>query len=312
MGKYVVRNKLISVVVCTYKRPELLEKSLSSLKCQELFDGEYEVLIVDNDPTKSAQSVVTPFLASDSRFHYFNETNLGLSHARNRGIKEAKGDFIAFVDDDALVCATWCRRIFHAFQSVKPMPSAVGGPIYPWVDRDTPGWFSEELEIRTWGKKSGFLQGARAKVGFSGSNMAFPKRTLESIGGFDPSFGLKGAVLCMGEDTELFSRLYSQSHNFWYDPEIIVKHYVSDEALSINSRILRWYQNGVCRGRLEREGRSNRPWIRALFHFIKLPVFFLALGPLRICVRSHKRTEVVKVFQDLAFLAGQALGFWGR
>ena len=295
----------LSVIVCTYKRPEILGKCLSALQKQDVAADEYEVMVVDNDPGQSAYPVILPYLKAHSKFRYFCEENIGISHARNRGLQESRGSFLAYVDDDALACVSWCRRILAAFQSVQPVPSAVGGPIYPWIDREVPVWFSESLEVRTWGVKACFLQKNLAKVGFSGSNMAFPKSVLESIGGFDPSFGLKGAVLRMGEDTELFSRLYSRSPNFWYDPKIVVNHYVSEKALSIKSRVLRWYQNGFCRGRLERESRAG---LLTLIHFLKVPAFFFVFAPWRLCVRSSRKTELVRVLQDLAFLAGRASG----
>ena len=99
----------ISVCICTYKRPELLADLLNELQHQEtggLFS--FSILIVDNDLRRSAEPVVTSFArktAFDSRYHVEQIQNISL--ARNKAVQNAKGDFIAFPDDDEIPEKNW-------------------------------------------------------------------------------------------------------------------------------------------------------------------------------------------------------------
>lgn len=299
----------LSVVVCTYKRPELLQMCLDALSKQTLSMSEFEVIVIDNDPGQSAQSISCSCINGNLPVRYLCEKRVGVSFARDCGWKNARAEYVAFIDDDALASCDWCENILAAFRDIKPVPTAVGGPIYPWVTSPLPTWFDEDLEVRSWGDRAHYLVPPRAKIGFSGSNMAFPKKVLELYGGFNPAFGMSGGDIRMGEDTELFFRLFSHSPLFWYDPDIVVKHHVSGTVLTLKGRFQRWYQNGYCRGRLE-----NQLWrpLNIFRHLCKVVVFALLLTPFRLIFRSPHKTECIRVLQDLAFLSGRAAGVMRR
>jgi len=99
----------ISVCVCTYKRPDLLKRSLEALCAQEtggLFT--YSILVVDNDETESARTVVSS-LASGSAvpLKYCVESQQNIALARNKAVENATGDFVAFIDDDEFPIKEW-------------------------------------------------------------------------------------------------------------------------------------------------------------------------------------------------------------
>jgi glycosyltransferase involved in cell wall biosynthesis len=174
----------VSIVVCTYNRAGLLKDALQSLVDQTLESTRFEVIVVDNNSNDPTEGVVRPFIERHNNFRYVREPEQGVSRARNRGYAEARGVYVAYIDDDARALPDWTERILNAFNTVRPEPVAVGGEIHPWYEKSPPGWFSDDLEIRTWGTEKGFLQPPRAKSGFYGSNMAFRKSILESYGGF--------------------------------------------------------------------------------------------------------------------------------
>jgi glycosyltransferase involved in cell wall biosynthesis len=102
-----------SVIICTYNRSGSLERTLASLARMELRDSaDWELLVVDNNSKDDTRVVVDGFTrASGVNCRYIFEKEQGLSHARNRGIREAKGEIIAFTDDDVLLDRHWLKNI---------------------------------------------------------------------------------------------------------------------------------------------------------------------------------------------------------
>ena len=236
---------LISVIVCTYNRSDLLKSCLESLNNQTAQVTDYEVVIVDNSSTDNTKEVAGLFIKKYLNFRYIRESAQGLSHARNRGYKEALGEYVAYIDDDAKAAPDWIERILRAFKTIKPEPVAVGGEIHPWYEIAPPAWFTDDFEIRTWGREKGFLQPPRAQYGFSGSNMILKKKTLEQYGGFSSDYGMVGRKIRLGEEAALFYRIYQDHPFFWYDPEIKVEHWVPAKNMRVGYHLKRAYVGGV-------------------------------------------------------------------
>lgn len=273
----------ISVVVCTYNRVALLGEALQSLADQVLHNSLYEVLVINNNSTDGTQALAEGFVTRYGNFRVILEVEQGLSHARNRGWSEARGDYVAYVDDDAKAAPNWCEKILQAFESVTPRPKAVGGQIKPWYEGSPPQWFTDDLETRSWGEESGWLDPGRYPSGFSGSNMAFKRSILEDNRGFSTDYGMVGNSLRMGEDAELFSRLHGQRECLWYDPEIIVYHWVPVRNYRLFYRFRRMFKIGVAASSMEKEGgRSFAAKLCDLFWLIyKLPKRFSGKQPFK-------------------------------
>ncbi len=110
----IVPTELMTVVVCTRDRPEVLRGCLAQLR--ELNHPQLEILIVDNAPTDDAgRQVFTETIGEDARFRYVREPRPGLSCARNRGWQEARGRLIAYTDDDVRVDPDWARALAAGF-----------------------------------------------------------------------------------------------------------------------------------------------------------------------------------------------------
>jgi len=141
----------ISVVVCTYNHSFLLKNCVTSLYEQTLAKDKYEIIVVDNNSKDDTAEVVKAF-KNDELIRYIFEEQQGLSHARNRGVSEAYGSYIAFIDDDAKAAPDWLEVAFQILNSTQPALDCLGGPCYPFYLSEKPKWFLDEYEIRGFGR----------------------------------------------------------------------------------------------------------------------------------------------------------------
>src|SRR5271155_1594923 len=120
---------MISVVVCTYNRRESLRTALGSLaQLRAPADSPWELIVVDNNSSDGTPEVVKSFGAGSSFcVQYVFETNQGQSHARNAGINAARGDIVAFTDDDVTVDSGWLCELQKVFDEFDCM--GVGGRV---------------------------------------------------------------------------------------------------------------------------------------------------------------------------------------
>ena len=299
------KNCKLSVVVCTYNRSRLLSHCIEALTAQSLDRRLYEVMVVNNNSTDDTQQVIDYFAQQYPNIRSIQELQQGLSYARNRGWKEARGGYVAYIDDDARSNPNWCDRILQAFETVTPQPAAVGGEILPLYENSPPKWFSDDFERRTWGSEKGFLKPPAAISGFSGSNMAFRKDLFEKYGGFSTSYGMVGKKLCLGEDSEFFSRIYEFEPLFWYDPEIKVYHHVPSRNMHIAYRMARSFKSGEAVARIDRKKSTSANRTRIAGRLIGLA----AAIPFRFLLaqRTHRITDFVKRLELCSYYAGYFL-----
>ena len=298
----------ISIIVCTYNRAELLKGCLESLAQQSAEDSDYEVIVVDNNSTDNTEDIANAFAERYPNFHYVKEANQGLSHARNKGYMEAGGKYVAYIDDDARADARWVEIIVDAFEIVTPEPVAVGGKILPWYDIPPPAWFSDSIEVRTWGEEKGLLQQPDAQFGFSGSNMAINKSVLVKYNGFSADYGMAGIMMGFGEEAELFYRMYKEHPLFWYDPAIQVKHLVPVEKMTLRYRIKRSFMAGIARAGIVEEYQ-----LFGIFKMLMLILLKIGILPLRInWLNSNRKRGFLKFAEPIASHAGFLKGLISR
>ncbi|OEU48420.1 MAG: hypothetical protein BA866_02360 [Desulfobulbaceae bacterium S5133MH15] len=130
----------ISVCVCTYKRKKHLAKLMNGLKDQDT-DGliTYSIVVADNDSTGSAKQTVEDLRKHSSiPISYCNEPEQNIALARNKAVANAKGDFIAFIDDDELPSRNWLINLYKACEEFQV--DGVLGPVLPYYEVDPPKW----------------------------------------------------------------------------------------------------------------------------------------------------------------------------
>ena len=198
---------VLSIIICTYNRVKFLEKCINSILNQINDYPEIEVVIIDNN----SQDNTRKFIESLNRenIKYYLEINQGLSHARNKGIQVSKGKFLAFVDDDAVIDKNWVISLMEQIKK-KQYNHIYGGPIYPNFEIECPKWIDQNYFIRKFKKTDGFLDSITAQDGFSGGNMCIPKEIFNNIGYFNTNLGMQGKKMGLGEESELFYRIYSK------------------------------------------------------------------------------------------------------
>lgn len=221
-----MKNKtiLISVVVCTYNRPQLLKKCLQSLIKQSIDKNLYEVIVVNNNSTKDTLEVVSDFAKNHPIIKIVTEKKLGHSYARNLGWKHAKGKYVAFIDDDAHADNDWMAEII-SFTKKYPTVGVFGGPYKRYFLIPPPRWFPDGYGTLNLGKK--VKQIYPPKEWLTGTNVIFKKILFEKFGGFNINFGLRGHTTIYGEETELMFKLYQLGEKIYYVPTIKVNHLVA-------------------------------------------------------------------------------------
>ena len=134
---------MITLIICTYNREKYIGLLLDSIAKNDYPTTDYEIVLVDNNCTDNTHGVCEQFTAAHPEviLRYVVEPKQGLSAARNKGIKEAKGDIIIYVDDDALVDSDYIR-IYAEHFAAQPETMAAGGPIEPLYETSEPAWMS--------------------------------------------------------------------------------------------------------------------------------------------------------------------------
>lgn len=251
------KNPLVSVVVCTYNGSKTIKKTLNSLNNQSLSKKKYEIIVIDNASSDSTPEIVKKFTKKYSNFHYVPEPKQGLSQARNRGLKESKGKYIAFIDDDAIASKDWLKNIIKAFK--KYDYDAIAGDIEAVWPKNKPKWLNEILQgywaVHNYGRKPKELNYPQEYP--CGVNMAFKKTILGKVGGFSLSLGRTGESLLSREETELCYRIEKNEGKIGYAPGLSVKHIISPKKMSI-----KWLFRRACW-----EGKSEA--IMETMHFKK-------------------------------------------
>lgn len=234
------RTPKISVVVCTYNRSFWMRNCLESL-VQPCMDGNLvEVLIVDNNSSDDTRKVAEEFTSRLPNFKYVFEQAQGLSHARNRGCKEALGIYVAYIDDDARAHSDWVTEIIRFFEAV-PEASGVGGQYKAFSLVPIPEWFPKEYGSVSLGNETRLLQ---QDEWINGTNMVFKKSALIEVGGFDTSIGMKGEKISYGEETHLTRKMLERGMQIYYCAEMCVDHAILPYKLKLNWLLRSNFANG--------------------------------------------------------------------
>lgn len=238
----------ISAVICTHNRASFLRKALQSLCEQTLDSAEYEVIVVDNASTDETKLVVSEFagVCRGMTVRYLYDPVLGLSHARNTGWQNANAALIAYMDDDAASAVDWLGNIVRFFDNAEEKAACVGGRVELEWESPRPEWLGDALlgDI-------GYINWGRAVIKtephqyIAGLNMAFRKNALQSIGGFSTKIGQKGGLQNTMDDIYVENRLRAAGYFLFYDPSIMVRHYISGERLNKKWFLTRSYGKGV-------------------------------------------------------------------
>jgi glycosyltransferase involved in cell wall biosynthesis len=236
---------VVSVVICTYNRCEMLKQTLMSVTEVSVPRGfDWEVIVVDNNSRDATAEVVQSFGSHPTvDVRYVFEGSQGLAYARNRGVAEAKGDIVVFTDDDVTVERSWLPELARVFED--PACLAAGGKIVAVWETPKPRWLQETgpyaLDKVIVSLDYGDQTIEAPKPPF-GANMAFRKGVFSDYGLFRTDLGRTGSVLLSGEEIEMFLRIMRGGGKIMYAARAIVYHPVAEERVR-KSYFRSWYYN---------------------------------------------------------------------
>ncbi|MBZ5698181.1 MAG: glycosyltransferase [Acidobacteriia bacterium] len=253
----------ISVCICTYKRPDFLKRLLGELGGQNtngLFT--YSIVVAENDHLRSAERAVTDFaVASSVPIKYCVEPRQNIAQARNKAIMNAKGDFVAFIDDDEFPTKQWLLTLFKTLKEYKV--DGVLGPVKPYFDAEAPQWVIQGgFYDRPMHRTGLLLDWSKCRTG----NVLLKSQLFaEDAQPFRPEF-------LSGEDQDFFKRMIEKGCAFIWCNEAVVYEVVPPVRWKRSFLVRRALMKGVFS--LHNHGSSP---LRILESLMAVPAYAAAL-----------------------------------
>jgi len=289
----------ISVCICTFRRPALLDRLLRALERQiagEAFT--FDVVVVDNDAERTAESTVGAARQRgiiDVRYDCEPEQNISLT--RNRAVRNATGTLIAFIDDDEAPVPGWLAALYGTLNTYSA--DGVLGPVIAEFAPGTPEWI----------QRGPFFQRRRlatgtaisAKDARTGNLLLHRSIFADGEPWFDPAFGRTG-----GEDSDFFWRQSRTGRRFVWCDEAAAYEVVPPERCTASYHVKRYLRSGTLDGERMRAGRlaSQGAIVRNALIFCGCA----AIAPFTLVLRKHIST---RVFQKLAYCSGILTAYYG-
>jgi len=232
----------VTICIATYRRRHGLERLLDSIARLKLPEGlSAEVVAVDNDPASEPAGAPGPDACAPLPLRWLREPRKNIAYARNLAVANARGEWLAFADDDEVVDEHWLAAYWD--RACEGEADGYFGPVLPRVE----AWFTPWLD-ESFFERARFVTGTRiTNLGAHTCN-AFVRRSLFRDARFDPSFGRSG-----GEDTALFRRLAARGSRFEWVDEALVHEHVPAERHRPGWLARRAFRGGCVHAQVEHE-----------------------------------------------------------
>ena len=284
------REPFFSVVVPTHARPVELALCLEALARLDYPRDAFEAVVVDDDGGVPLDGIVAVY-RDRLDVTLVVQSRAGPSAARNAGVRRAKGEYVAFTDDDCRPEPSWLRELAARFEADRA--AAVGGRIANGLPRNSFARASQLIVDLVYAHYNDDPERAQF---FASNNIAFPAEGFQEVGGFDESFR-------QSEDRELCDRWISLGRRLVYAPEAVVNH-ARDVRLGGFLRQHFGYGRGAFRFHRTRARRGSSPWRgHARFH-LRLPTLLHSARPGAGALRSPSVVALL-----LAWQLANVLGF---
>ena len=296
----------ISVVVSTYSKNKLWQvlDCVESLRKQTLPPHEI-LLVLDPDPEvfnyyKFNTPVDVKIITSDG---------IGLSNARNAGVREAESEIVAFIDDDAVADENWLRNLAQNYSDYSVV--GVGGPIKPFWAFKKPEWFPEELN---WVIGCSYRGGPSRREEIRnpiGCNMSFRKAALEKAGCFRSDLGRFGKFLLAGEESDVSMRIKDKipGAKILNEPSAVVFHKVNMERLSLKYILVRSFYEGVSKSLIANSASNQSEALSTERDYLKFLLQTSVIPRMKRIYKFSNLGQLSLLFSSsYAVFAGYALG----
>lgn len=298
---------LVSAVVCTYSLddfPNLVE-AVDSLLGQT--HREIEIIIVVDGNEVLYERVSAHYGGKEGVKTVLLKENVGVSGARNAGIKAAQGDVIAFMDDDAVAQKGWVEKLLSTYREYDA--AAVGGKIIPISPSDIPDYLPEELYWLIGITHEGFAEEKIAELRNTfGPNMSFKREVFQKAGLFNENLGFarKGTSYIQAEEPEFALRMKQKlGKGVMYNPKAIVYHRITSSKVKVRALLRRAFYQGYSKALLRKLNISADP-IATERSYLK--AVLLKYIPSRL-KRIYHLTELKKLSILVASVISVGLGF---
>ncbi|MCD5380643.1 glycosyltransferase family 2 protein [Candidatus Gracilibacteria bacterium] len=265
---------LISLVICTYNRADILKITLPSYLTLIIpKDVSVELIIVNNNSTDSTKDLVKDFInknQSKLMMKYCFEPRQGVSFARNFGYEQGHGDYIAYLDDECILPVSWLEIAYKIIKSDRP--AFLGGA---YLGKFMPGtksnWYKESYGD-IWLLAHNLPNGATAAGNISEGNMFVRRDVFNKNGLFDTSLGMNGETIAYGEGPEFQQRFINNYPNevIYYHSDLFVWHLIRDEKITIIGR----FKDALVRGISQAELSTKKPSRKLLYKSPFLVIYY--------------------------------------
>jgi glycosyltransferase involved in cell wall biosynthesis len=264
----------VSVIIPTRNRATQVTALLHSLAEVRPADISWEVVVIDNGSTDGTNaSVLTAAAAISAPVRCFTETEPGLHAGRHRGAREARGEVLAYLDDDALVHPDW---LSGARLIVNGVADAVVSRILPKWEAPPPAWLQDEVRGGVYGPLTLLDLGTEQRQidpGLVwGAGFFIRRSVVFDLGGFHPD-SVPAELLRFRGDGEsgLMHKFAREGLHAWYDPSSVVRHCVPAERMTVRYLSERYYRQGIsdsfsdlradldCRDKPQPESEEEQP-----------------------------------------------------
>ena len=289
----------VTVAICTHNRAKDTGEAIESVLAQSYEQEQIEIVVIDNRSTDNTAEVVTGLARLHGpRVRYVLESKLGLSVARNRAIREARGEYILFLDDDAIASRDWVRKIVEVFESNAAI-GCVGGKIDPIWEAAEPDWIpAEHRSVFTILDYASVVKEMPAPAIPYGANVAFRASVFRQFKPFREDLGRVGNNLLSSEESELIARI-RERYRVFYTPYAPVQHKIAKERTTKKWFLKRIYWQGVS----DAVKRQDRSLLAVVKHSIRM---LQAIGTSLLSIFHFKRfiRQVVKICYRNGSLVG--------
>lgn len=289
----------ISVVIPAYNRKEELKNCLESLFRQKHSKDKFEIIVVDDGSTDGTEEYIAQIKGnSKPNVVYLKQKNQGAAVARNTGVKNSRGDYVAFIDSDCVASEDWLTSCISLLSTSDQHIAGVGGKIIPGFT-NLVGKGSHLLEFHQY-----LSEKEKSVRVVPTANLCIRKKVLDEVGYFDNE-------LRTSQDTELCWRIIKRGYKIIYSPEIVVTHY------GINSlRELRKKEIALGRGFVAtRKKHKDLPPVRIpdniYFFALMLPVLYVGSVLKILSVSSFRFAGIKLPLIFFVILYGRFAFWWG-
>ena len=277
----------ISVIIPTRNRADFLADALKSLENQKYQASKFEIIVINNGSSDHTCHVLEEFSTHLSNLRYFNAIEPGLHIGRHRGLMEAEGMILAFIDDDIIAHPTWLQAIRDSFNDSSV--AMLGGNNLPLFLDQPPLWLSKIWNKRRRGRKAISalsiieLNGPTRQIDPNlvwGCNFSIRKDVLLAAQGFHPDGMPPDLVRFRGDGETHVSRFVAESGMLClFNPGASVYHKVPAERMTFAYFRQRGFNQGVSDSYTAlRNQRTGRQWqanaLRSLWRLTKAHLTF--------------------------------------